>query len=1000
MRRIVSLLLLVTALLFGVRRAEAQYYTWGSDPPQKWSTIRTPDVRMIYPDTVSALARRTLFYIRTVQPDIGYGFRHGPMRIPFVMHPENFQSNGLVMYLPKRVEFLTSPAIDSYSMPWYKQLVAHEYRHAVQYNNLDRGLIRVLSYLLGQQGSTVGLLCLPIWAMEGDAVMSETMMSSFGRGLQPSFSMAYRAMGRVGRDRKNIDRWFCGSYRDYIPDHYELGYQICSYAWERYGENIWDKVAWYSSRNPYVIFTTSVALRKFYKTDVSALFHETFDELERFWDSLPREENTARPLVGLPERNYTTYQWPLALGDTAVVALKTDLDRVSRFVRIDRRTGEERTIAPTGLVSTRPTLCDGRLWWTEYRRSLLFEQRVNSQLCWMDLTEERPRTVGRARRVLYPTATPDELGWVEYNPDGRYTVVVQRDGAAEQHFPAPDGKELHGLAWDDLTRAWYVLVTDDSGMWIGRIDAEGLHAVTEGAYITLSDLRAGGGRLYYGSIASGKDEAHCWDLTTGREFRITTSTYGAFDPAPGCEKVEKVETAGTVGTSGTAGTAGTVLVTTYDRLGYRVAEQSADSAWIPVVPSRLPVNLVNPPRRRWEVVNLDTVRFTQADSLAQSADFRAKRYRKVPNLVNVHSWMPVAFNPFSLVDEQSFDLNAGITVISQNLLSNTEAYASYGWNRHEGSLFNLGVRYFGLGVRFDLDATYGGNQLFYSLGQYNAQTGKYEYQARPAPDKYYSVGLTATLPLYFQRGYHTRQLSVSAGWNYSNGMVADLGKIEWGINGGITNIQHIGFRKGLHQVAFGVGFSDQVRMSHRDIAPRWGYTLLANYTFNPENSNFSDLISFYGHAYLPGVAPHHSLSVAATYQTSIGGYKFPSGYAPLSYKSSRLIPRGFSSADIVSNNYTALEANYQLPVWYPEGGIGSVLYFKRIRLNAGAGYACFRIPGSLGMAWYDIWSAGGDLVIDFNLFRQPASATSTLTLSCYRPSSGGVWIGASLGLPF
>jgi len=262
--------------LCGAERAAAQYYTWGSDPPQKWSAIRTPDVRMIYPDTVAGIARRTLFYIRSVRPDIGYGFRHGPMRIPFVMHPENFQSNGLVMYLPKRVEFLTSPAVDSYSMPWYKQLVAHEYRHAVQYNNLDRGVIRALSYVLGQQGSTIGLLCMPIWAMEGDAVMSETMHSSFGRGLQPSFSMAYRAMGSVGRDRRNIDRWFCGSYRDYIPDHYELGSQICSCAWERYGENIWDKVAWYGSRNPYVLATTRVALGKFYKTNVIKLFRETF----------------------------------------------------------------------------------------------------------------------------------------------------------------------------------------------------------------------------------------------------------------------------------------------------------------------------------------------------------------------------------------------------------------------------------------------------------------------------------------------------------------------------------------------------------------------------------------------------------------------------------------------------------------------------------------------------------------------------------------------------
>lgn len=980
MKRRWLFVLLLLAVLFGVRRAEAQYYTWGSDPPLKWSTIRTPDVRMIYPDTVSALARRTLFYIRTVQPDIAYGFRHGPMRIPFVLHPENFQSNGLVMYLPKRVEFLTSPAIDGYSMPWYKQLVAHEYRHAVQYNNLDRGVIRVMSYLLGQQGSTIGLLCMPVWAMEGDAVMSETMMSSFGRGLQPSFSMAYRAMGSVGRERRNIDRWFCGSYRDYIPDHYELGYQICSYAWERYGENVWDRVTWYGSRNPYLLATTRIALEKYYDTNVGKLFRETFDELEHFWDSLPKAPNSARPLVALPGRNHTEYQWPLALGDTAVLAVKTDLARVSRFVCIDRRTGREQTIAPTGLISTRPTLENGRVWWTEYRRSALFEQRVNSQLCYMDLADGRPRTVGKVRRALYPTSTPDALGWIDYNPDGRYTVVIRRNSGEEQRFATPDRTELHGLAWDNLTRAWYVLVTDDSGMWIGRIDAEGLHAVTCGAYITLSDLRAGDGRLYYGSIASGQDEAHCYDLTEGREYRLTTSTYGAFDPAPAGRDV---------------------LVTTYDRLGYRVAEQPFDSLKIPVIPSRLPENRVNPPRRRWEVVNLDTVRFTTVDSLSQTADFRTKRYRKVPNLVNVHSWMPLAFNPFALVEEQSIDLNAGVTIISQNLLSNTEAYASYGWNRSEGSLVNLGVRYYGLGVRFDLDASYGGNQLFYSLApQYNQQTGKYEYQSRPAPDKYYSVGLTATLPLYFQRGYHTRQFSASAGWSYSNGMVAKLNEIRWGVDDWISNIERIGFRKGLHRVAFGLGYSDQVRMAHRDFAPRWGYTLSTSYTFNPQNRNFSDLILFYGHAYLPGVARHHSLSVAASYQTSVGGYKFPGGYAPLSYKSTRLIPRGFTSADIVSNNYTALEANYQLPVWYPEGGIPSVIYFKRIRLNVGGAYARFRTPGSDGLIWREIGSVGGDLVFDFNLFRQPASGTSSFTLSCYHPSSGGVWVGASLGLPF
>ena len=110
-----------------------------------------------------ALAHRTLYYIQAVRPTITHGFSHPPLKIPFVLHTENFQSNGLVMWMPKRIEFLTTPSVDSYSMPWVKQLVAHEYRHAVQYNNLNRGLIRILSYLIGQQGSTVGLLFMPLW---------------------------------------------------------------------------------------------------------------------------------------------------------------------------------------------------------------------------------------------------------------------------------------------------------------------------------------------------------------------------------------------------------------------------------------------------------------------------------------------------------------------------------------------------------------------------------------------------------------------------------------------------------------------------------------------------------------------------------------------------------------------------------------------------------------------------------------------------------------------
>lgn len=974
-------ILLVLFLLVGIRPIFAQYYTWGADAPTKWSEIRDPKVRVIYPDSADALGRRTLHCIQSVQPDISYGFSRPAMRIPFVLHTENFQSNGMVMYMPKRVDFLTTPTEESYSMPWIKQLVAHEYRHAVQYNNLDQGVLRVLRYLLGQQGATLGMLFMPSWAMEGDAVMSETMMSSFGRGLQPSFSMGYRAIGRIGtdhrgRDRKNTDRWFCGSFRDYIPNHYELGYQICSYAYDRYGENIWDKVARYGARNPYLFATTRIALKKYYDTSVNQLFHETFDALKHHWDSIPTPANSSIPLVELDTQNYTTYQWPIPLDDQTVLVVKSDFDRTSRFVRVDLRSGKETTVAYTGVLSSRPVLGNSRIWWTEYRRSKLFEERVNSQLCYMDLADGKPQQVNGERNSLYPTPAGDKLYWVTYHPNGHYTIMVKRAEEVQQVLTLPADKEIHGLAWDNQTAALYGIITDDNGMWLAHIDSQKLHPLTTEAYITLSDLRAANGWLYYGSIASGRDEVHGYDLSKQREYRLTTSTYGSFDGIPSQKGDE-------------------LLLTTYERRGYRLSRQPlTDTSLATVKNSRLPINLVNPPRKHWEVINLDIVNFTPSDLQKQQTTTPSKRYRHGLHLFNVHSWMPVSLDIFNAIDEHQIDTNVGVTLLSQNQLSNTEAYATYGWNRNEGSLFKMGIRYFGLGVHLNFDASYGGDQIIYSPWIYDPANNQL-FRIKPQPEKYYSIGLSALLPLYFQRGYHTRILSASAGWNYSNGLIADLSNAVW-YNGLNINPQ-LGFKKGLHKLSLGIGFTDQVRMAHRDFAPRWGYSLKAYYTINPANRQYSDLISFYGETYLPALFRHHSLKLAANYQTSIGGYQYPAGYSLLGYRSAQLIPRGFSSSDIEADNYFAISGNYQFPLCYPEGGIPSVLYIKRIRLNIGGDYAHFDIGpfGSQGL-----WAVGGDLIFDFNVLRLPAKGTSTFKLSIYKPSIGDWWISGSIGLPF
>ena len=984
--------------------------------------MKTKQYRVVYPDTARGVAMRMMHYLDAVESDISYGYRHPQMSIPFVVHPANFRSNGLVMWLPKRVEFLSTPDVNSYSMPWLKQLVAHEYRHAVQYNNLNRGFIKGLSYVIGQQSSTIGLLLMPLWMMEGDAVMTETAMSTFGRGLQPSFSMAYRAIGDVAGRYPNRDKWFSGSFRDYIPDHYALGYLMCRRGYERFHTVMGDDFAELTSRRPYMVVSTSWTLNKLYSnsskdifsqsfssmekqhkqydrmlkrygsTSQKGLFIDTFTKLQEHWAEFADVEPTTEPVTVPEPECYTTYSHPLPTADGRIIALKEDFDRPSAFVLIDTVERSERRITYTGDVSTRPALSpSGRLWWTEYRRSPLYAEKVASQLCYMDIESGKPKIIRKQRNALYPTPIREHgIAWVEYTYDGSYSVVVNGPLDLDRHNTIPYGKEVHGMAWDNLTDRLYLLITDDDGMYIARLTKEGLERVTEPAYITLSDLTARDGRLYYGSIASGRDELHSFDLATGREYQLSTSRFGSFDPSAVNDTL--------------------LLATTYDQRGYMPATQRIAFERV-VEPTKIPQKMLLPKVKDWDVVNLDTVRFTEATADSVVRRTPPRRFSRVGHAFNVHSWAPASYDPYELTEESRIAFNLGATIMWQNILSTMEGFLTWGWNQHEGSVYKGTIRYNGLGVSLWLDGTYGGTQNIHTVYQYNAETGKLEYPEAPKLGKYFSIRGGATLPLLLQRGYHTSQLALSASWSFSNGMVANVDKISFE-GGKITNFHTIGYTEGVHQLSTGISFSDQVRMSRRDFLPPWAITLSANYVLNPTTDDFGHLVVAYGKLYTPGFAKHHSLSVAASYQTSIGGFQSKAVLSSLAYKSTRLVPRGFSSYDISNDHYLATSINYQLPIWYPDGGWEGVIYFKRLRLNIGADYASFRNrafskgEGDIINYRKRIGSVGLDLGVDFNLFALPNSATISATFSVYRKmvysptKSGKMYFSFGLGLPF
>jgi len=87
-----------------------------------------------------------------------------------------------------------------------------------------------------------------------------------------------------------------------------------------------------------------------------------------------------------------------------------------------------------------------------------------------------------------------------------------------------------------------------------------------------------------------------------------------------------------------------------------------------------------PHAERWPVVNLDTVRFDAAAEIA-SGQRRSRRFSRFTHAFNIHSWAPVSFDPYSITEESNISFNLGATVMSQNLLSTSEGFLTWGWNR-------------------------------------------------------------------------------------------------------------------------------------------------------------------------------------------------------------------------------------------------------------------------------------------------------------------------------
>jgi len=294
-------------------QVSAQYYSSGQDPASvKWKQINTSGFKVIFPEGYEKTANyvaNVLEYARMLDTTSLKAF---PKKVPVVLHNRSTISNAQSLWAPRRMDFYTVPPQDTYGQEWFQQLAIHEYRHQIQLTKLNQGLTKVLTYLFGQQITGVVLgLYVPLWFVEGDAVATETGLSNTGRGRTPAFTMPVRAQV-LEKGVFSYDKAVYGSYKDFIPNRYELGYQLVSQGRTDFGTGLWNQTIDNVGKNPWMVVPFSHGIKKVTGMNKTTFYDNTMSLLKAGWEKQNIEtkysEIIKQPVSG--NKFYTDYLRP------------------------------------------------------------------------------------------------------------------------------------------------------------------------------------------------------------------------------------------------------------------------------------------------------------------------------------------------------------------------------------------------------------------------------------------------------------------------------------------------------------------------------------------------------------------------------------------------------------------------------------------------------------------------------------------------------------------
>ena len=913
MRRFFVLIVLLASGL----TSYGQYYVNGQDPASiHWRQINTPNFQVIYPADFEQKAQQVAFILEKVYGYASETLQHQPRKISVILHTKTVHANGFAAWAPARVEMFPTPSQDIYPQKWLEQLAIHEFRHVVQIDKIGEELPGIFKVILGQQAAAVVVgAYLPFWFLEGDAVTTETALSHAGRGRLPSFEMPLRAQV-LQKKIYSYDKAYLGSYKNFVPDHYALGYQLVAGIRSRYGADVWAGVLDRVARQPLSLTAFDKGLKMATGKNKIGLYHEIFDELKAKWqhqDSL--NHPTPVQVISSHPKYFTSYRFPYYVNDTTIVALKTSIDDIDRFVLLSSNGKERNLVAPGPWFRESVTYGDDRIYWIEQQSDVRWEHREFSLLRVYDIEHGMAWQRRYHEKVLAPSVSRDgkQLCAVEVGTENRSSIVLlsPSNGDIIKSFPAPNGMLFLTPSWSEDGKNIFTVVLGDKGKTLAELD------VTTGkvkylmpfSYVEIRRPVQQGNYLLYASTQTGIDNVFALNLTTGDNYQLSSSRFGIRDiqVSPDDKKL---------------------LYGDYSADGFRIVETSEKELLWKKTHQLQEVHME--PAETIAQQGPGAVEITEPDS----SIYPSTKYSKLEHLFNIHSWAPI------YVNSTDYAIHPGFSIMSQNKLSSMVSQFGYDYSVNDKTgKWYANLEYQGWLPIIKLETSYGKQKSqYYQITNYTNQAGEVVRVDTSLVDfswNQWNVDLDARIPLDLSYGKWYRLLQPEAKMEFT-GILHNASTPSQFFDG---NIVPITYRLYFHNL---------LRQSQRDLQPRWGQIMDLKFRHTPfGNLDYGTEWSAEGYEYLPGFFRHHGIRV-------YGGYQQKELSSTGNLLSDMILyPRGYKS--FTNRQLFTLRTDYTLPVLYPDWNIGRWIYMKRINLR-----------GFYDYGWAEALASQNNQIINYN----------------------------------